>query len=212
MELVRMERKVTMSTLLKAGTIRSVVSVPEMGEDKVVTILAGMILNLANYLNLGNNFNNTQAIETAFLLVDKYPTESIEDFVYVFRSAKTGDFGKMYNRFDGQIIFEWMDIHLENKARKREELHDKQKQEGIKNDESLASGEGFKKTRDEGLKKWKSALGMDPEKTMKEQGQSVSSLDESTYKQVKNDFIRGQNAKKRRLERNFNKHKQSKDE
>lgn len=67
--------------------------------------------------------NEDQAIETAYLLLDKYPHESLEDFVIMFRNAKTGKYGELYNRLDGQIIFKWMGEYLEEKAAHREKAH-----------------------------------------------------------------------------------------
>lgn len=67
--------------------------------------------------------NEDQAIETAYLLLDKYPHESLEDFVIMFRNAKTGKYGELYNRLDGQIIFKWMGEYLEEKAAHMEKAH-----------------------------------------------------------------------------------------
>ncbi|HAH35142.1 MAG TPA: hypothetical protein DCL81_00870 [Algoriphagus sp.] len=64
-----------------------------------------------------------QAIDTAYLLLEKYPYESFEDFVIMFRNAKMGKYGELYNRLDGQIIFKWMEEYMEEKAIHREKTH-----------------------------------------------------------------------------------------
>lgn len=165
MDLSRMERKVTMETALKATPMRQLIKSQGMNEEVMVTVLAGMILRLASYFNLGNNVTEEQAIDTAFIILDKYPYETVEDFTLVFKNAKSGMYGKLFNRLDGHIIFEWIDRHMEEKARVREERHRQTKEQGLKTEsEILESNEELNRKM---LKEWKKSLGMDPDKPAK---------------------------------------------
>ena len=105
----------------------------ESSEDLVITALVSQIIRTANFFNLSRPMSEDQAIETGYLLLDKYPYETIEDFVIMFNRAKTGKYGELYNRLDGQVIFSWMEKYLDEKAGYREKEHQKMKkiQEGI---------------------------------------------------------------------------------
>lgn len=124
---VRMEQKVTLDTAVQAVSLKNVIQ--NTNEDLVISGLASLILRVAGFFNIGRPMNEEQAIETAYLLLEKYPHESLEDFVIMFRNAKLGKYGdgKLYNRLDGMIIFQWMGEYMEEKADHREKLHRKQK-------------------------------------------------------------------------------------
>jgi hypothetical protein len=110
-----------MENAIQGTTIRNLVK--QMGDTTLLVALSGMILHTANYFNLTKSMNDDQAIDTASLLIDTYPHETIEDFTLMFREAKKGKYGELYNRLDGQMIFKWMGLYLEEKARFREKQH-----------------------------------------------------------------------------------------
>lgn len=56
--------------------------------------------------------------------MDRFPYETIEDFVLMFKNGKAGKYDeKLYNRLDGMIIINWMYKYLEEKAIFRENSH-----------------------------------------------------------------------------------------
>lgn len=103
------------------------IQIRRYGKGSVATQLASMILEVASYFNIGKNINEDQAAETASLLIEKYPVETLEDFAICFKKAKTGEYGKVYDRLDGQIIFEWFASYLDEKYRIRERLIEEEK-------------------------------------------------------------------------------------
>lgn len=117
----KIERSVTVQDAITGISLRN--AIKESSEDLIISGLISLIIRTSNFFNIGKPMNEDQAIETAYLLLDKYPHESFEDFVIMFRNAKTGKYGELYNRLDGQIIFKWMGEYLEEKAAHREKLH-----------------------------------------------------------------------------------------
>jgi hypothetical protein len=122
---VSIERSVTLEKAIQGTPIRNLVR--ELGDTTLLVALSGMILHTAGFFNLGRTMNDDQAIDTASMLIDQYPFETIEDFTLMFREAKKGKYGEMFNRLDGQIIFRWMGLYLEEKAKFREKMHEKLK-------------------------------------------------------------------------------------
>ena len=51
--------------------------------------------------------NENQIYETAQMILDSYPYFTLADINLIFKKAKKGDFGQIYDRLDGQIIFSW---------------------------------------------------------------------------------------------------------
>lgn len=67
-------------------------------------------------------------------LVDTFPVESLEDFVLCFRRAIMGMYGVIY-KIDMSVICTWMAEYLEEKYLYVEQVHQKAKDEGQKQDE-----------------------------------------------------------------------------
>lgn len=55
-------------------------------------------------------------------LTDKYSHETVEDLVYCLKQGRLGNYGKTYNKLNMVVISEWMELHLEHKAKEREKL------------------------------------------------------------------------------------------
>lgn len=127
-----MERAISIKTTIEGTIIKDLSN--QVGEDVLSTILTGLILRVSSFFNIGeaNNITEDQAIETAYMLIDRFPSETIEDFVLMFKNAKAGKYGeKLYNRLDGMIIIQWMYKHLEEKADFREKEHQKLKSNSL---------------------------------------------------------------------------------
>lgn len=120
-ELVEIDRKVTQNQACSGITLRQ--ASKQMGERSLVKILVTLIVRTTNYFNVSKPMTEEQTIETAYLLLDTYPAETVEDFILMFSNGKKGKYGELFNRFDGQIIFQWMSEYLDQKAEHREKAH-----------------------------------------------------------------------------------------
>lgn len=135
LSVVTIERGVTLEKAIQGTTIRNLIR--EIGDTTLLVALAGMILQTAGFFNIGKSITDEQALDTASLLIDSYPHETIEDFTLMFREAKKGKYGELYNRLDGQIIFKWMSAYLDMKAEHLEKIHCKTKNEGTQSDSTI---------------------------------------------------------------------------
>lgn len=88
------------------------------------------------------NMRPEQITELAEDLVDTFPIETLEDFVLCFRRATMGMYGVIY-KIDKSVVFTWMAAYLEDKYMYVEQMHQKAKEEGIRQDE--INYEAFKK-------------------------------------------------------------------
>jgi hypothetical protein len=120
-QIAQTERSITLDRAIEGLSLRN--TAKHLSEEAVISGLITLILRTSAFFNIGKAMTEEQAIETAYLLLDKYPHESFEDFMIMFRNAKTGTYGELYNRLDGQIIFKWMGEYLEQKAAHREKIH-----------------------------------------------------------------------------------------
>jgi len=72
------------------------------------------LTKLVGSLNLKWNLNDSQILQIVEDLVERYPHETVEDFILLFRKARQNEFGEIY-RLDSAVIFGWMDKYLEEK-------------------------------------------------------------------------------------------------
>lgn len=76
-------------------------------EDVYDFVSFGLGLVFDSYL-LSNKPNADQVLEIAKTLVEKYSDYTLEVFAYFFKDAKQGKYGKVFNRLDGPMIYEWI--------------------------------------------------------------------------------------------------------
>ncbi len=76
------------------------------GDAVSASVVAIEIESLVRFVNVGKTMNAEQQIETAKTIVFNYPFLSLPDFKLFFQRLKTGVYGKMYDRLDGQVILE----------------------------------------------------------------------------------------------------------
>lgn len=111
-ELVKVEKQVTLE---KAITGKKNYLHLKDNEELAVRSVTGLLLMFSEYFNVSSTFTEVQAVQTASLFLEEYPVESIEDLILCLKNAKLGKYGKIYNRIDGSMLFEWFSKYLDEK-------------------------------------------------------------------------------------------------
>lgn len=131
-----------------AKVIKSAVPVAEVarvvGSRQVAIALDIQLTRLVASLNLKWNITDGQIKTIVEDIIDKYPNESIEDFVLCFKKARTGEYGELF-RLDSAVVFVWIQRYLDEKYEVLENELRKAKQndyhEPLKQDDE---GPGYK--------------------------------------------------------------------
>jgi hypothetical protein len=87
----------------------------EIGVNASTDILTILVVDIVKFFNVGKTFNKEQVIATVELILDEFPEISIADLKLCFNKAKLGEYGKLYDRLDGAIIFSWVREYCDNK-------------------------------------------------------------------------------------------------
>ncbi len=106
----------------------------ETGKQTLIEFVSAELINLAGQLNVSHNLHPHQVDAIAEHLVTNYPTESMADFVLVFRRGAFGHYGSDFHRIDGSTIGNWMQKHSEEKAYYLERDNQKAKEESKSKD------------------------------------------------------------------------------
>jgi len=101
----------------------------ETGNAFIRNFLNIVLVDLVNFFNVGKSMNHEQIIVTAGMIVDDYCMLKPDDLKLCFDNAKKGKYGKVYDRIDGQIIFEWLELYLEERAQAIETLRRNESQQ-----------------------------------------------------------------------------------
>lgn len=80
------------------------------------------IVNVCEFVNIGKNMTPVQICETAMIILDTYPYYTIADINLVFKRAKIGEYGQIYDRLDGQIILSWFAKYNKQRCLDAEEI------------------------------------------------------------------------------------------
>lgn len=98
---------------------------------EVLIALDRAVTRLAASLNLNNNLNDFQIRVIVEDLYDKYPNETLEDFILMFKKARQGEFGTIYV-LHSAVVFDWMAKYLDEKYRHIEDKLMREKDEHYK--------------------------------------------------------------------------------
>lgn len=95
-------------------------------EPHVVAALAILITKFASMLTVGGNLKAGHEIEIAKMLVEEYPTMSLDDFNLMLSRGIRGRYGEIF-RFDVAVIFGWAGQYMEEWAEEKERQLAKEK-------------------------------------------------------------------------------------
>lgn len=95
------------------------------GRQKCEQIIAIIIDDLVRFFNLKITINDEQLAFTSELIFDKYKHYSVSQLLYFSRMVKSAEIGKVYDRIDGAMIMEWLQIFDERRADSVKQAFDK---------------------------------------------------------------------------------------
>lgn len=69
------------------------------------------------FFNVGKTMNEQQLVQTVELILQEYWWMRPAEFKYAFNKAKLGRYGngKLYDRIDGAILFEWLNEYTQER-------------------------------------------------------------------------------------------------
>ena len=88
----------------------------DFGEDFLLAYIEGWIVNLREFLNVGRKMTDVQTQETALLIMEQFYNITVAEVNLIFKKAKIGHFGQIYDRLDGQVILSWFDKYYKNRC------------------------------------------------------------------------------------------------
>lgn len=88
---------------------------------KVQAFVGKMIIDTLLFFNVGKMMTDVQVGATANLIIEEFYYLKPDDFKLCFTRAKKGVYGKVYDRLDGQVIFEWLNTYAKERMSSAEE-------------------------------------------------------------------------------------------
>lgn len=98
-----------------------------VGNKIVAQAIDIQLTRLVASMNLKWNLSDGQIQQIVEDLMDKFPNETIEDFILIFKKARQNEFGEIY-RLDSAVIFGWVEKYLDEKYQVIEGLLMKEKE------------------------------------------------------------------------------------
>lgn len=80
-------------------------------DDFLIATLTILLNDISNFLNVGKNFTVPQIEQTCYLIAENFKHLKIDDIVICFNRAKSGFYGKSYDRLDGMMVMEWLNAY-----------------------------------------------------------------------------------------------------
>lgn len=91
--------------------------VEQYGSQKIHGLLVVMLTEFCNFYNVIRPMTSAQIVSCAFELIGTSSEDflSIEDLTIFFDGAKKGNYGKIYDRLDQQLIFEMLEVYRQER-------------------------------------------------------------------------------------------------
>ncbi|MEG2066353.1 MAG: DUF6633 family protein [Tannerellaceae bacterium] len=103
----------------------------EFGEDHLRSFMVKILNDILDFFSVGKSMGAVQLATTADLIIEEYYFLKPDDFKLCFNRAKKGQYGKVYDRIDGQVIFDWLHTYVSDRMYTARE-------------QSISESEGFK--------------------------------------------------------------------
>lgn len=88
----------------------------DFGEDKIEAVVILYLIDLCDNLNLKRPLNDTQVKNIAREIVAEFYALTIADVYLIFRRAKTGDFGELYDSLDMPKVLSWFRAYFSERC------------------------------------------------------------------------------------------------
>lgn len=86
------------------------------GEAQLLSCIALWIDDVQKFLNIAAKMNAAQIAETCTMILDDFYAINLADVRLVMSRAKRGEYGQLYGRIDGQIIYRWFAEYFEERC------------------------------------------------------------------------------------------------
>lgn len=122
----------------------------EYGDTKVKAVLVDLLVDFIEFINVGKTFNASQVTQTVQMMQEYFPHFNLADLKLFFDKMKLGHFGSFYDRMDGQLILEKMDVYNQDRMNEFEQIRLQQDREVVKKN---PIGEGYHPSVIDAIKK-----------------------------------------------------------
>lgn len=93
----------------------------ESGETHVRALMAYMISDLIENINVGKTMNDVQVARACDLILDEFYFLKVDDFKLCFNRVLAGKYGKSYDRIDVQVLFGWLNAYCNERMNSADE-------------------------------------------------------------------------------------------
>jgi hypothetical protein len=105
-------RPKTLSDVFSSPSCSIAIMNKEFGEVHLRAFMVKVLNQLVDYFSVGKTMGATQIAQTADLIIEEFYYLKPDDFKLCFNRAKKGLYGKVYDRIDGLVIFEWLNGYV----------------------------------------------------------------------------------------------------
>ena len=93
----------------------------EFGEEHLRVFMVKILNEVIDYFSVGKSIGAVQVAQVADLIIEEYYFFKPDDFKLCFNRAKKGIYGKVFDRIDGQVLFEWLSAYRKERCGEAEQ-------------------------------------------------------------------------------------------
>ncbi len=97
------------------------------GKTNIKKLLAVLLDDFVMSFKTANRMTPTEYSSVLDNIIMEYWNLRLEDFALFFNRAKTGIYGKIFNRIDQEVLFGMLDEYVKQRSKDIEQKHEQQK-------------------------------------------------------------------------------------
>lgn len=90
--------------------------VKAVGVEKIRKFLSALLVKLIARVNVAHSMETQQKNFTIDTILERYPNDSLADFILCFKRGAQGYYGSSYHQLDTSVIMGWLGAHFIEKA------------------------------------------------------------------------------------------------
>ena len=103
----------------------------QANKKEAYKLIMRLIENTAIFYNVNGQTTEQQLVMIAQSIIDKYGYDNIEDIIIALKNGRAGMYGKLFGRFDGEVVLDWIQQSMEAKSEVIEANHHQRKTEAL---------------------------------------------------------------------------------
>jgi len=103
-------------------TLRSISKLYRENPRKTIDLLVVMIVMMQDFLDVTEKMEDKHVNDLAVTIISDFGSLTLEDVALCLKNGKTGKYGKLWNRINGSVVYQWLTAYTDDQSRRFQDV------------------------------------------------------------------------------------------